>query len=257
MKLHYQRQGQGKPLIILHGLFGSLENWGAQSKVLAEHYDVIAVDLRNHGRSPHADDTRYTSMSRDILELTEDLELKQVLLMGHSMGGKVAMQFALEHPGHVEKLVVVDIAPVEYTPRHDAVIAGLNAIPLDSLKSRSEADTILSGHVEDAPTRAFLLKNLYRNEHKTFAWRMNLSALARGYADIGAAPEVVTEPYSGPVLFIKGGDSDYLLPQHQKPIQARFPNAGFKIIAGAGHLPHVEKPVAFTRLVEQFLKPAD
>ena len=256
MKLHYQRNGQGKPLIILHGLFGSLENWGAQTKTLADSYDVIAVDLRNHGRSPHADDTCYSTLSQDLLELVEDLQLGQVLLMGHSMGGKVAMQFALNHPERVEKLVVVDIAPVEYPPRHDEVIAGLNAIPLNSLKSRTEADRILSSYVDDSATRAFLLKNLYRNAHKTFAWRMNLRALASGYADIGAAPSITSQPYAGPVLFIKGGNSDYLLPEHQQPIQERFPNASFKIIAGAGHLPHVEKPAAFTRLIEQFLTPA-
>ncbi len=257
MKLHYQRLGQGAPLVILHGLFGSLENWGLQAKALSEQFDIVAVDLRNHGRSPHSNATDYTLMSADLLELLDALSLEKVLLMGHSMGGKVAMQFALDHPERVEKLVVVDIAPVEYEPRHDDVIAGLKAIPLATLKSRREADEILAEYVDSEPTRAFLLKNLYRTEAKQFGWRMNLDALASSYSDIGAAPKRSGEPFPSPVLFIKGGDSDYLLAEHQQPIQNNFPNAAFKIIAGAGHLPHVEKPAIFTRLVQQFFTPAD
>lgn len=257
MKLHYQRLGQGTPLVILHGLFGSLENWGLQAKALSEHFDILAVDLRNHGRSPHAEQIDYSLMSADLLELLDSLSLDKVLLMGHSMGGKVAMQFALDHPERVEKLVVVDIAPVAYAPRHDEVIAGLKAIPLESLKSRREADEILGQYINEEATRAFLLKNLYRNEEKQFAWRMNLNALAERYADIGAAPARSGAPYAGPVLFIKGGNSDYLQAEHQQPIQDNFPKAGFKIIAGAGHLPHVEKPAIFTRLVQQFFTPAD
>lgn len=257
MKLHYQRLGQGAPLVILHGLFGSLENWGMQAKALSEQFDILAIDLRNHGRSPHAEAIDYKLMSTDLLELLDSLSLDKVLLMGHSMGGKVAMQFALDYPGRVEKLVVVDIAPVTYEPRHDDVITGLKAIPLQTLKSRREADEILAQYVDSEPTRAFLLKNLYRTEDKQFGWRMNLDVLAARYADIGAAPERSGEPFSGPVLFIKGGESDYLRAEHQQPILSNFPNAGFKIIAGAGHLPHVEKPAIFTRLVQQFFTPAD
>lgn len=253
MQLNYQRSGQGQPLIILHGLFGSLENWGAQVRQLSEQFDVIAVDLRNHGRSDHADRMDYSSMAEDVIALMDQLDLKRVLLMGHSMGGKAAMQLAMDHPSRVERLIVVDIAPVQYPPHHTDVFAGLNDIDLSQLKSRRDADLILSEHVSSAPTRAFLLKNLYRNEAKTFAWRMNLPVLEQQYAAISKAPE--GNPYTGPTLFIKGGDSDYLTTRSQPAIMSLFPNAGFKIIAGAGHLPHVEKPVAFTRLVEKFLKP--
>ncbi|MBV0933436.1 alpha/beta fold hydrolase [Marinobacterium weihaiense] len=252
MLLHFQRHGQGEPLVILHGLFGTLENWGAQIKALSEQFDVIAVDARNHGRSPHSDDMNYAAMSADLLALLEHLQLGCINLMGHSMGGKAAMQFALDHPERVSRLIVVDIAPVRYEARHNAVIEGLKQIDLASLKSRGDADRLLAEYVDSAPTRAFLLKNLYRNEARQFAWRMNLPVLEQQYANIGAAPEGA--PYTGPVLFIKGGDSDYLLAEHQQPIQQLFPNAGFKIIAGAGHLPHVEKPAAFTRLVEKFLR---
>ncbi len=251
MLLHFQRHGQGEPLVILHGLFGTLDNWGAQIKTLSEHFDVIAADLRNHGRSPHGSEMSYRAMSNDLLELLDHLQLERINLMGHSMGGKAAMQFALDHPERVERLIVVDIAPVRYPPNHNEVIEGLNRIDLPQLKSRSEADHTLSEYVDSAVTRAFLLKNLYRNEHKQFAWRMNLPVLEQHYPDIAAAPE--GESYTGPVLFIKGGESNYLLAEHQQPIQQLFPNAGFKIIAGAGHLPHVEKPAIFTRLVDNFL----
>lgn len=252
MLLHFQRHGQGEPLVILHGLLGTLENWSTQVKALSAHFDVIAADLRNHGRSPHADEMNYTAMSQDLLELLDHLQLKRINLMGHSMGGKAAMQFALDHPERVNRLVVVDIAPVRYDARHNDVLTGLKKIDLKTLKSRSDADRILAEYVDSTATRAFLLKNLYRNEDKQFAWRVNLPVLEQKYPEIGAAPEGNT--YNGPVLFIKGGDSDYLLAEHQHPIRQRFPTAAFKIIAGAGHLPHVEKPGAFTRLVERFLR---
>ncbi len=251
MLLHFQRHGQGEPLVILHGLFGTLDNWGAQIKTLSEHFDVIAADLRNHGRSPHSDEMNYRAMSNDLLELLDHLQLERINLMGHSMGGKAAMQFALDHPERVQRLIVVDIAPVRYPSRHNEVIEGLKQIDLPQLKSRSEADRTLSEYVDSAATRAFLLKNLYRNEQKQFAWRMNLPTLEQQYASIGDAPD--GKAYTGPVLFIKGGESDYLLAEHQQPIQQLFPKAGFKIIAGAGHLPHVEKPAIFTRLVDNFL----
>jgi len=254
MLLHFQRHGQGEPLVILHGLFGTLDNWGAQTKALSEHFDVIAADLRNHGRSPHTDEMNYAAMSQDLLDLLDHLQLKRINLMGHSMGGKAAMQFALDHPERVARLIVVDIAPVTYTARHNDVITGLKQIDLATLKSRGDADRILAEHVDSVATRAFLLKNLYRNQDKQFAWRMNLPVLEQQYAEIGAAPK--GETYTGPVLFIKGGDSDYLQAEHQRPIQQLFPTAAFKIIAGAGHLPHVEKPTAFTRLVEKFLADA-
>lgn len=253
MQLNYHRSGQGRPLVILHGLFGSLENWGAQVKQLSEHFDVIAIDLRNHGRSPHDARMDYTAMAEDVIELMDWLQLEHVCLMGHSMGGKAAMQLAMDHPNRVERLIVVDIAPVEYPPHHNAVFDGLNSIDLGSLKSRRDADSLLSRYVDCEATRAFLLKNLYRDDTRQFAWRMNLPVLQQQYVHISAAPEGT--PYPGPVLFIKGGESGYISAEHQSAILSRFPSAGFKMIAGAGHLPHVEKPAAFTRLVEKFLTP--
>ncbi|KDE39488.1 Esterase ybfF [Nitrincola lacisaponensis] len=250
MKLHYQRTGQGTPLIILHGLFGTLENWGAQIKALAEHHDVIAVDLRNHGRSPHSMDMSYPLMAEDVIELMDDLQLSQVNLMGHSMGGKVAMQMALSYPQRIARLLLVDIAPVSYPPHHEAVFKGLFSIDLTSLTSRADADKQLQVWVEEAGVRAFLLKNLYRNEQGQFAWRMNLDCLRSEYDAIAAAPE--GSAFTGPTRFIKGGLSHYLKPEYTDAVRQRFPNADVKVIEDAGHWPHAEKPALFTRLVDRF-----
>lgn len=251
MQLNYHRTGQGPALIILHGLFGTWENWGAQIKMLAEQYDVIAADLRNHGASPHSDELSYHLMAEDVIELMDKQQLDKVLLLGHSMGGKVAMQLAMDHPARVRKLIVADIAPVNYGRHHDDVFQGLFNVELEGLKSRSAADKQLAEHVEIPGVRAFLLKNLQRDKDGNFGWKMNLEALHREYHEISAAPQ--QGRYEGPTLFIKGGDSDYLKPEYAEAIQSRFPDASFKIIEGTGHWLHAEKPAAFNRIVERFL----
>lgn len=251
MKLFHQIYGAGEPLLILHGLFGTYENWGSQIKGLAEHFQVIAVDLRNHGRSPHADEFTYPAMAHDVLELMDDLGLDNAHILGHSMGGKVAMQIALTAPERLRKLVVVDIAPVTYTPHHDDVFKGLFSITLEGLKSRGEADKQLAEHVDELSVRAFLLKNLYRTEDKQFAWRMNLPVLHSQYSKISLAPEGT--PFSGDTLFIKGANSDYLIPAYRDQVVGLFPKANYKMIDGAGHWPHAEKPEMFSRIVLKFL----
>lgn len=250
MKLHYQRSGQGEPLVILHGLFGTLENWGSHIKNLSEHYDVIAADLRNHGRSPHSSEMSYPLMAADIIELLDDLGLEQVNLLGHSMGGKVAMQVALSHGSRVKKLMIADIAPVVYPPHHEQVFAGLFNVALESLKSRADADKQLQAFIDEAGIRAFLLKNLYRNDEGEFAWRMNLKALKTEYDHIAAAP--AGRAFSGPTRFIKGGLSNYLKTEHTEVVKQVFPNADVRVIAEAGHWLHAEKPALFLRQVEQF-----
>ncbi|WP_415902870.1 alpha/beta fold hydrolase [Neptuniibacter sp. QD29_5] len=252
MKLNYQIHGEGEPLIILHGLFGTLENWGAQIKVLSEHFQVIAADMRNHGRSPHSAEIDYELMASDIAELMQDLKLNKAHIIGHSMGGKAAMQFAITHPELIAKLVIVDIAPVEYTPHHDDVFKGLFSVDLASLKSRSDADKQLADYVDELGVRAFLLKNLYRTKDKKFAWRMNLDALHSQYSNISAAPQ--GNPYTNPVLFIKGAKSDYLLPKYRDAVLGLFPKADYKIIQSAGHWPHAEKPAEFTQLILDYLQ---
>ncbi|KEA65461.1 Esterase ybfF [Marinobacterium lacunae] len=251
MELHYHRTGSGPTLIILHGLFGTWENWGAQIKMLSDQFDIVAADLRNHGSSPHSDAVDYRSMAGDVIELMDRLEIEHAFILGHSMGGKVAMQLAIDHPSRVDKLIVADIAPVTYPPHHNAVFQGLLNVDLNTIKSRTNADQQLAEHVDSAGVRAFLLKNLQRDAQGRFAWKMNLESLHREYDHIAAAPS--EGQYTGPVLFIKGGDSDYLLPEHAEAIKTRFPNASYKVIEGTGHWLHAEKPGAFTRLVERFL----
>lgn len=254
--LNYQVQGEGKPLVILHGLFGMLQNWGAQAKALSNQtlsnqFQVIAVDLRDHGRSPHSTETSYPLMAADLRQLISDLGHEKVDLLGHSMGGKVAMQLACEPNSPIDKLIIADIAPVSYDDHHSTVFAGLKSVDTNTIRSRQEADRCLSEHVTDPSVRAFLLTNLYRHEGK-FAWRANVDLLDRQYGEIRKAPQLGT-PFEGQTLFIKGGDSDYILPQHQDAILHWFPKASYKVIAGTGHWPHAEKPELFTSLVRRFL----
>ncbi|MEH6625865.1 MAG: alpha/beta fold hydrolase [Motiliproteus sp.] len=252
MKLHYKVSGHGKPLVILHGLFGSLDNWAGQTKRLSEHFQVYAVDLRNHGLSPWSAQMDYPAMRDDLVEFLNDHDLEQILLLGHSMGGKAAMQLALDHPDLIHKLVIVDIAPVRYSANHNDVFKGLFNVDLTHIQSRSEADQALSEYIDETGVRQFLLKNLYRDHHH-FAWRMNLNGLNKSYDDIADAPNSHGH-YQGPTMFIKGGASDYIQESHRNAIQKYFPNASARIMEGVGHWPHAEKPAAFTKLLLRFLQ---
>jgi len=252
VKLFHQIYGTGEPLLILHGLFGTYENWGSQIKGLAENFQVVAVDLRNHGRSPHSDTFDYPSMAADVLALMDELGLDCAHILGHSMGGKVAMQIALNAPQRLRKLVVVDIAPVHYEHHHHGVFEGLFNIELVGLKSRGAAEQQLAEHVHEPSVRAFLLKNLYRTEDKQFAWRMNLPVLHSQYAQISKAPEGI--PFTGATLFIKGANSDYLIAAYRDQVVSLFPTASYKVIEGAGHWPHAEKPEMFSRIALTFLQ---
>jgi len=254
LTLHYKEAGQGEPLLIIHGLFGTLENWGAQIKALAAHFRVFAIDLRNHGRSPWNEQMDYASLSADLVQFLDHHRLDRALVLGHSMGGKAAMQLALDHPERVSKLLVVDIAPVRYPPGHNNVFDGLFAVDLAHLSQRADADQQLAKHVVEPGVRQFLLKNLYRaGDH--FAWRMNLKALQREYDQIAAAPTGQGH-YDGPTLFIKGGASAYIQASHRPAIEQRFPKATARVMEGVGHWPHAEKPELFTRLALRFLQAA-
>lgn len=251
MQLHHQISGQGPTLLILHGLFGSIANWGSQARTLSEHYQVISVDMRNHGRSPHSDVMDYPSMAVDIVELMDNLSIDKAAVLGHSMGGKAAMQLAMNHSERVERLIVVDIAPAAYEHLHLDVFNGLNSVELGSLSQRSQADAVLAKTVTTDAVRSFLLKNLYRDSQGNFAWRANIAALEQQYSNIAAAP--TGTPYSGPSLFIKGMDSHYITSEHQSAIGKLFPAAQYKLIEGAGHWPHAEKPSIVTRLIRRFM----
>ncbi|WP_461481397.1 alpha/beta fold hydrolase [Porticoccus sp.] len=253
MKLNYQIQGAGQPLVLMHGMFGSLSNLGLVGRGLMARYRVISVDLRNHGESPHAMEMDYPGMADDIVELLDDLEIPRAHLLGHSMGGKIGMQVALNQPERVAKLVVADIAPVDYKPdRHGGVLEGLNALAAARPSSRQQADQLLSEYVEEAGVRAFLLKNLVRADDGHFDLRLYLEGILANYYDTLTLAPTGT-PFSGPTLFIKGADSAYIQDKHRETVMRLFPNAQLKIIAHAGHWLHAEKPDTFNRIVGDFL----
>ncbi|MBL0608819.1 alpha/beta fold hydrolase [Aeromonas jandaei] len=250
--MNFKEQGQGPAVILIHGLFGSLDNLGLLARALGEHYRVISVDLRNHGASFRSDDMSYPAQAADILALMDHLGLAQAAIVGHSMGGKVGMQLAKVAPARVSKLVVADMAPVAYPhSRHQNVFAGLNATLATLPQSRSDAERILAEHIEIAGVRQFLLKSFAKGDDG-WQWRFNVPALEENYANIMGWPEDERR-FEGPVLFIKGGDSDYMQPQYSEAAQAQFPAAKVRVIAGSGHWLHAEKPMLFNKLVVDFL----
>lgn len=257
MKLFYRKSGQGQPLIILHGLFGQNDNWGTLGRQFAEQgFEVYLVDLRNHGLSPHSDVWNYQVMSDDILELINDNNLQHVILMGHSMGGKVAMQFAIQHPELLDKLIVVDIAPKYYPPHNLDVLNALNAVDFSIVKSRKEVESILSETLSDFGTKQFLLKNIYWKEDTELDWRFNLKVITPLIENVGEATPNDT-PSSTPTLFIRGEKSNYILDEDLNLIHDIFPNSQLETIAGAPHWVHAEKPKEFFECVMGFIKPTD
>ncbi|OED41776.1 acyl-CoA esterase [Endozoicomonas sp. (ex Bugula neritina AB1)] len=254
MKLYARQQGQGEPLISLHGLFGSQENLGMINRSLAQSFCVHGLDVRNHGRSPHADVMNYDLMAADILEYMDDQKLEQVHLLGHSMGGKIAMTLALMAPERIKSLVVIDIAPVTYHQRrHDAILNGLSSIDLTSLSRRGDADLHMQSFETEKDVRQFLLKNLYKNDQGRYAWRVNLHSIIHHYDDIMAG-QYSEMKYTGKTLFLKGGDSDYIQPEHREQVLPLFPNASVRVIAGAGHWVHAQKPELVIRTVMRFME---
>lgn len=254
MKLFFRQTGDSGPaIVILHGIFGSSDNWLTVSKTIAGRgYRVFALDQRNHGQSPRADDQRYTSMAADLREFLIDQHLENSILIGHSMGGKTVMQYAMDYPHSFNKLVVVDIAPKFYPIHHRDIIRGLNAIDLMGLTNRNEADAVLSQYEPLVAVRQFLLKNLFRNEQGRFDWRLNLPVIERelhGVGDELTNPRIVTEP----TLFTRGSESPYVLDEDIPTIKRIFPNARVETIQGASHWVQAEKPVEFVDVLMKFI----
>lgn len=255
MKLSFRKTGEsGTPLVILHGVFGSADNWLTVAKALAERYRVFTVDQRNHGRSPHSDEFDYEVMAADLHEFITDQGLENPVVIGHSMGGKTAMQFAMTYPAAWSKLVVVDIAPKFYPIHHDRILAGLNAIDLATLENRQQAEEILARYEDDPGTRQFLLKNLYRDTATgRFGWRLNLDVLTRDIHLVGSeltGLRITTKP----VLFLRGSESSYVLPEDERDIRRIFPNARVETIANAGHWVQADQPEAFVAAVTGFVR---
>jgi esterase len=253
MRLHFQRQGDGFPLVILHGLLGSLDNWETVSRKLGEPYQVLAVDQRNHGRSPHSEVFNYDAMVEDLREFLEEQRIHRAHVMGHSMGGKTAMHFALRHPELVEKLIVVDMAPKAYAPRHEPIFEALSSVDLKAFRERSAVGEALATSIPDTAMRQFLLKNVGRDEAGAFRWKMNLPVIRRNYNGLNLAMES-DRTFDGPTLFIKGGLSDYIEAGDVALINQLFPRATFKTVEKAGHWVHADAPEKLVKIVFDFLR---
>ena len=258
--LHYLEQGpaDGPTLVILHGLFGTLDNWQTLARRWSSEAGlrVISADLRNHGRSFHDATHTYELMAQDVRELFDHLRLgADTTLLGHSMGGKAAMRFALDFPDRLARLIVVDIAPrVSDMAHQDDIVAGLQAVDFTQCQGRQEADDALAKHIKSFGVRQFLLKNLYRTDDNSFAWRINLPVLTAEMAAIGAEITAAT-PFQKPALFIRGGKSDYIGPDDKLTgIPALFPNSQVATVVDAGHWVHAEKPDEVYGLVEKFVE---
>ena len=254
MHLASQRFGAGPPLIVLHGLLGSSDNWRTLSRaVFGTHFEVFTVDQRNHGRSPHSDTFDYPAMVEDLAGFMDAHGLAAARLLGHSMGGKTAMHFALAYPERVEALVVVDIAPKPYSPRHTALFDALRGLDLGAYRSRAEIDAALRPQIPSDGIRNFLLKNLQRDGQGGYGWRMNLEGIYRHYDRLNGVLEA-DGTFEGPTLFVRGGASDYVADEDREVIVSFFPDAEIVTIDGAGHWVHAEKPKEFAEVVLGFLE---
>jgi esterase len=252
MQLNFRSFGRGEPLIILHGLFGSHGNWHSVSQSLADQYQSFALDLRNHGESPHNSRMDYPVMADDVMEFMDRQGLDRAHLLGHSLGGKVAMQFALEHPGRVKRLLVLDICPRVYPPHHQEILSALLELDLFVCRTRADVERALEPRIPDLALRRFLLKNLHRDSNGGLHWRFGLREIQANYHRLCEAVPVTT-PFDHPTLFLKGEHSDYISETDLPDIRARFPQAQLVTIQGAGHLAHVENRAGFLEPVTSFL----
>lgn len=249
----YGTRGEAPPLVFLHGLFGSSANWrGIVKRFESAHY-ILAPDLRNHGRSPHHDEVSYAAQARDVLAVLDQAGIPQALIIGHSMGGKVAMQLALRHADRVAGLVCVDIAPVDYDlNRFGPVYEAMRGVDPGTLESRQQADARLARYLPAKPLRSYLLQNLVKDE-TGWRWRLNLSALEAGMAELSAFPAQMGAAFPGEALFVYGGLSPYVKPEHLPAIRRLFPYARLRQIVGAGHWVYADKPAEFADVLDGFV----
>ncbi len=254
MNLFFREFGEGQPAIILHGLFGQSDNWVTVGHRIADQFHVFIPDQRNHGQSPHTPVHSFPAMADDLSEFIEEHEIVNPILIGHSMGGKVAMTYALENPGKVKKLVIIDISPRKYPERviHTQVISQMMSIDLEKPFTRGEVEKLLDERIPDTRIRMFIMKNLYYKLHGRLAWRLNLEAINQSMELLfdGINSE---NKYKGPTLFIRGGKSDYVLDSDFPLIKKLFPEAVIKTIDGATHWVHADAPEELCALLSGFL----
>lgn len=254
MKLAYREFGAGKPLIILHGLFGQSDNWNTHAKGFSEKgFRVFAVDQRNHGLSPHSDEWTYEKMADDLKEFIDDHQLQNPVLLGHSMGGKTVMYFEWKYPGISSNIIIADISARAYRPHHQDVLTALNSVDFTTISTRKEAEAILNAHIQDFGTKQFLLKNIYWKDStsNTMDWRFNLNVITEKYENVCAGvPEFIS---SASALIIKGETSRYISEADREDLKKRFPASTLVVLNGAGHWVHAEKPKEFFETVLAFI----
>lgn len=252
-KLNYKVIGEGDPVIILHGLFGMLDNWQTFGKELAKNYTVYLVDQRDHGRSPKTDEFTYKLLAEDIKALMDEHWICSSRFIGHSMGGRTCMHFAMEYPDMVDQMMIVDMGVKSYTGGHESIIQALQSVPISKVKSRGEVDSLLQKKIQDAGVRMFLLKNLTRNPQGGYEWKMNLALLASSYENImmGIDPKLRS---AVDCLFVKGGESDYILPEDMDGIKTIFTRAQVETIDFAGHWVHAQRPEELLKMTQNYFK---
>jgi pimeloyl-ACP methyl ester carboxylesterase len=250
MKLNYKKLGKGQPLLILHGLFGMLDNWMSLGRKYSDHFEVYLIDQRNHGKSPHTDEFTFVDMADDLMEFIEDHHIRGALMIGHSMGGKTLIEFANDHACFIDKMVIADIGPKAYEPRHENIVAAMELLDFQTIKSRKDAEEILKNQIPNFQIRQFLLKNLYWENKQKLGWKINLKAIKQNLEEV--LVDMSDYRIITPTLFLRGGDSDYILPEDEKAIRIQFPNSHIVTIPGTGHWLHAEKQDEFYRITMGF-----
>ncbi len=251
MQLHFKSFGEKYPVIILHGLFGALDNWYTIGKKLSTGYRVYVVDQRNHGRSPHSDSHTYDDLANDLYLFMHEQNIDTAHIIGHSMGGTAAMQFAAQRPDMVNKLIVVDMAPRDYQPRHDELFKAFDAVDPSEFSRRKEIDNAFKKYLPDYAVRQYILKNISRDDKKRYRWKFNLKAIKENYKSIISGPDI-GEAISHPALFIKGGRSSYITDDDYKNIKRLFTDVNIVTIPGASHWVHTDAPDRFLEIVRDF-----
>lgn len=248
----YGENKPGAPLLVFHGLFGMLDNWGSFGKEMGEFFPVHLIDLRNHGKSFHSSEMSHDDLANDILQYMDFHHLETCNLLGHSLGGKAVMQFAVKFPLKVQKLIVVDISPKAYPPHHQGIIKALQSVDFQLLNTRQEVEEILHQYIPEKSVIQFLTKNLYWTEDKKLNWRFNLQTLADKYSEF-VSNAIKFGVFTGDTLFISGAKSNYILPQDEFQIKQQFPNSSIVKIKNAGHWVQAENPKDFGEVVKDFL----
>lgn len=251
MELFYRKQGEGRNIIILHGLFGSSDNWMSVAKMLSDEYTVWTIDQRNHGQSPHSDEFTYEAMANDLLQFLEDHNIDDPFLIGHSMGGKTVMEFLIQGHLTVPGTIIADIGPKSYPVHHQKILDGLNSIDIENAKGRKEIDDQLKEYIPEFGVRAFLLKNVKRTDEGNYEWMVNLPVITDQIENVGKGYSD-NHSYQGDVLFLRGGKSDYIKDEDFEFIKKIFPKAVLETMEEAGHWLHAEQPDAFVEIAKNY-----